>query len=110
MATPKKRSKQEIMDELMAAIAQEKVEHEARIARVGTLIFPHAPDLPLAPERDADPHVVLAEIDRLLHTKKPLEALDKLIEIATEKRDELAEKSTKKTPPKPSLKSVGEAR
>jgi len=110
MATPKKRTKQEIMDELLAAIAQEKVEHEARISRFGIFLFPHAPDILGPPEKDTDPHVILREIDELLRAKKPLEALDKLIEIATAKRDELAEKAAKKTAPKPHLKSVAEAR
>lgn len=110
MATPKKRSRQEIMDELMAAIKQEKVEHDARIYRVGIFLFPHAPDLLGPPEKDTDPHVVLAEIDRLIRTKQPIEALDKLIEIVTAKRGELEAKNTKKTPPKTHLKSVAEAR
>lgn len=108
MATPKKRSKQEIMDELMAAIEQEKKDHDARIFRLGIFLFPHAPDLLGPPEKDTDPHVILREIDELLRAKKPLEALDKLIEIATAKRNELAEKSTKKTPPKTHLKNVAE--
>jgi len=98
------------MDELLAAIAQEKVEHDARVSRVGTFLFPHAPDNPLTPENESDPHVILREIDELLRAKKPVEALDKLIEIATAKRNELAEKSTKKTPPKTHLKNVAEAR
>jgi len=106
MATPKKRSRQEIMDELMAAIAQEKKEHDARISRVGIFIFPHAPDLLGPPEKDTDPHVVLAEIDRLLRGKQHVEALDKLLEIGQKKREELAAKVTKKTPPKTHLKNV----
>jgi len=108
MATPKKRTKQEIMDELLAAIKQEKVEHEARISRVGILLFPHAPDLLGPPEKDTDPHMVLAEIDKLLHTKQLVLALDKLIEIATAKRDGLAAKAAKKTSPKIPLKNVAE--
>lgn len=108
MATPKKRTKQQILAELMELARTEKVEHEARIVRVGTLIFPPPPDLPLAPEKDTDPHVILIGIDELLHAKKPLEALDKLIEIATAKRDKLAARTKKKTSPATHLKNVVE--
>ncbi len=108
MPTPRKRTKQEIMAELETLIAQEKVEHEARISRFGIFLFPHAPDILGPPEKDTDPHVALREIDRLLRGKQPVLALDKLLEIVQKKREELAEKSTKKTPPKTHLKSVVE--
>lgn len=90
MTTKKLSRKEALKAQLAAILDQEKRDHASRINALGTFLFP--PDDLM----EGEPVAALTGIANLI-TRQPVEALDKLIEYATKKRDDLAVKTSKKT-------------